>query len=68
MVFDLMVAQLSKYDFPKYLSWIYEIVEDRFVDSGQSSAPGSLLFAEIAGVSSRLGENSPLGQENDVLA
>ena len=38
------------------------------MDSGQSSAPGSLLFAEIAGVSSRLGEDSPFGQENDVLA
>lgn len=50
-----------------YLSWVHEIVKNRLVNRRQSSAPWSLLFAEVAGVSSGFRENSPFSQEYDVF-
>lgn len=47
--------------------WVHEVVEDSTVNGHQRTAAGSLLFL-LVNFPRRLGEDSPLGNEDDMLA
>ena len=49
------------------LSWVDKIIQDGVVDSLESSGPGSLLL-QLVGLPCRLGQDSPLGDEDHMLA
>ena len=51
-----------------HLSGENQIVEDRIVDGGESSAPWPLLLAQVSAVSGWFREDPPFGQEDNVLS
>ena len=49
------------------LSWVDQIVQDGVVDSEKGAGPGSLLL-QLVGLPGGLGKDSPLGNEDNMLA
>merc|ERR1719219_536221 len=59
--------QTDSYSLPDNLRWVDQVVQDGVVYGHQSAGPRSLLL-QLVGLPGGLGQDPPLGNEDDVLA
>ena len=59
--------QADSYSLADNLSWVDQVVQDSVVDGHQSAGSRSLLL-QLVGLPGGLGQDPPLGDEDDMLA
>ena len=66
-LYESAAVQLHADPLAHDLTWENQVLQDGVVHSGQSAAPGTFLLIFRTAFSSWLRQNSPLGDEDDVL-